>query len=352
MSQTIGRAIGASETLVAPDATRPEQPRWPAMPPDPAPGPRHHTDREAAERLLPARGPRQVPALVPELVLPNGLQADHEGLVPDHGRQPGAVPRRAVRLCLQPSELDGPDAHARDVSRRSPACTSTARSRQNLKAGRRNRFMWWTGVPVPFSPLQGRPASPRSATSRRCSTPAARWRSAPEGSIHVHEGDLLPFEEGAAYLALRAGVPIVPVAITGISAAFFRGRIQVRLGERIDVEGRAIEAQHRPLLGGRLARDQGDGRRRSRPCRRQAGFEGWLTDLFNDWGQGGRAAAERLRGPDPSDVPIPPPAPIVAASSAPSSDTRVSTSPAARCRPPPLPEDDVRRASVWHTRPR
>jgi hypothetical protein len=32
----------------------------------------------------------------------------------------------------------------------------------------------------------------------------------------------------------------------------------------------------------------------------------WLTDIFNDWGPGGRAAATDVHGPDPADVPIPP----------------------------------------------
>jgi hypothetical protein len=32
----------------------------------------------------------------------------------------------------------------------------------------------------------------------------------------------------------------------------------------------------------------------------------FLTDMFNDWGPGGREAASRRRGPDPADVPIPP----------------------------------------------
>jgi hypothetical protein len=41
-------------------------------------------------------------------------------------------------------------------------------------------------------------------------------------------------------------------------------------------------------------------------------FGRWLTDKFNDWGPGGRAAASREYGPRPEDVPIPllePPAP-------------------------------------------
>src|SRR5262245_857292 len=56
MSQTVG-AMGASEPLVAQDATRPAQPAWPSASPGvlpgALPGPRRHTDRVTAEKLLP-----------------------------------------------------------------------------------------------------------------------------------------------------------------------------------------------------------------------------------------------------------------------------------------------------------
>ena len=125
-----------------------------------------------------------------------------------------------------------------------------------------------------------------------------------EGTIHVHEGDLLPFQEGPAYMALRGGVPLVPVAITGTSWAHFRGRVQVRIGEPIPT-GERPTRQALANLTARAWHDvraMVDGDRDLRPPSR---LGRWVTDMFNDWGPGGRPAATLRHGPNPADVPIP-----------------------------------------------
>lgn len=55
---------------------------------------------------------------------------------------------------------------------------------------------------------------------------------------------LREFKEGAAYIAIKAGVPLVPIGITGTreilpigSAHVRRGRVQVRIGDPIATEG-------------------------------------------------------------------------------------------------------------------
>lgn len=178
----------------------------------------------------------------------------------------------------------------------------------DLRKGRRNQFMWFTGVCVPFSPLKDDLLT------------SVRWVQAVfdtggilaisgEGSIHVHEGDLLPFQEGVAYFALRGGVPIVPIAITGISWARFRGRVQIRIGEPIETGGRPTRRAiaHYTARTWHAIRSMVDGDR-DQPA--PGLFQRWLTDLFNDWGPGGRAGATQRHGPAPADVPIPPLAPI------------------------------------------
>ena len=92
-----------------------------------------------------------------------------------------------------------------------------------MREGGRNRFMRWTGIPVPFSPLKDDLLT-SIKRAQAVFDSGADLAIAGEGAIHVHEGELLPLQEGAAYLALRAGVPIVPVAITGTSWPHFRGR--------------------------------------------------------------------------------------------------------------------------------
>ena len=173
----------------------------------------------------------------------------------------------------------------------------------DLRKGVRNRFMWWTTIPVPFSPHKDDLLTSVRQAQAVFDMGASLAISA-EGRIHVHEGDLLPFEEGAAYLALRAGVPIVPVAITGTSWAHFRGRVLVRIGEPIPTGARPTRravARYTALTWHRLRAMVADDRDLPVP----GPIERWFTDLINDWGPGGRAAASEVRGPDPADVPIP-----------------------------------------------
>ena len=174
----------------------------------------------------------------------------------------------------------------------------------DIRSGGRNRFMWWTGIPIPFSPNKDDMLT-SVKRAQAVFDSGGVLAIAAEGAIHVHEGDLLPFEEGAAYLALRAGVPIVPMAITGTSWAHFRGRVLVRLGEPIQTEGRPTReavarytARTWHALRAMVAND------RDLPPPGPIGR--WLTDLFNDWGPGGREAASRIHGPDPADVPYGP----------------------------------------------
>jgi 1-acyl-sn-glycerol-3-phosphate acyltransferase len=173
----------------------------------------------------------------------------------------------------------------------------------DLRKGGRNRFMWWFGLCVPFSPLKDDLLTSVRWVQAVFDTGDALAISG-EGTIHVHEGDLLQFQEGPAYMALRGGVPLVPVAITGTSWAKFRGRVQVRIGEPLPTGERptrhALAAYTARVWHAIRAMVDAD-RDLAPPSR----FGRWLTDLFNDWGPGGRAAASQLRGPAPADVPIP-----------------------------------------------
>jgi 1-acyl-sn-glycerol-3-phosphate acyltransferase len=172
-----------------------------------------------------------------------------------------------------------------------------------LQKGIRNRLMLWTRIAVPFSPHKDDLLTSVRRAQAVFDSGAPLAISA-EGSIHVHEGDLLPFEEGAAYLALRAGVPIVPVAITGTSWAHFRGRVLVRIGEPIPTGERPTRqavARYTAVAWHGLKAMVADDRDLPVP----GPIGRWFTDLINDWGPGGRAAASLRRGPDPADVPVP-----------------------------------------------
>lgn len=177
----------------------------------------------------------------------------------------------------------------------------------DMRVGGRNRLMWWSGISVPF-----RPGKDDLVTSVRRSEAVFRSGAmlaiAGEGRIHVHEGDLMPLQEGTAYLALRARVPIVPVAITGTSWVGFRRTVVVRVGEPIPTgprPTREVVAHYTAMTWHALRAMVANDRDPSVP----GPFGRWLTDRFNDWGPGGRSAEAGVHGPRPEDVPIPPLAP-------------------------------------------
>jgi len=65
----------------------------------------------------------------------------------------------------------------------------------------------------------------------------------PEGGRSA-DGVLQPFKDGAAYIAIKAGVPVVPLGISGTrkilamhSATFHRGSVTLRIGEPIPTAG-------------------------------------------------------------------------------------------------------------------
>jgi 1-acyl-sn-glycerol-3-phosphate acyltransferase len=77
---------------------------------------------------------------------------------------------------------------------------------------------------------------------------------APEGT-RSHTGALIRAKTGAAYLADKSGVPVIPVAISGTDGAIWRAlllqrpRIHVQIGTRVELlsierEGREATLQH------------------------------------------------------------------------------------------------------------
>jgi 1-acyl-sn-glycerol-3-phosphate acyltransferase len=65
----------------------------------------------------------------------------------------------------------------------------------------------------------------------------------PEGG-RTSDGELRPFQSGAAYLAIRAQVPIVPIALSGVydllpihTKHFYPCQLTVRVGEPIETKG-------------------------------------------------------------------------------------------------------------------
>jgi 1-acyl-sn-glycerol-3-phosphate acyltransferase len=60
----------------------------------------------------------------------------------------------------------------------------------------------------------------------------------PEGNYGPAEGGLMPFHKGFAHFAIKAGVPVVPVGLSGTKDVWFRKTIKVLVGQPIPSQGR------------------------------------------------------------------------------------------------------------------
>lgn len=154
----------------------------------------------------------------------------------------------------------------------------------DMARGLRNRLMRWSALAIPAPP--GRPLG---AVRRIEALLAAghRLAIAGEGRIHAREREILPLQEGPAYVAVRAGVPLVPVAILGTTWLAFGRRVRIRIGEPIlppaDVAPREAVAVLTRTCRARLLELVADAPETSPPG--PVGRR--LTDLFNAW-PGGR----------------------------------------------------------------
>ena len=160
----------------------------------------------------------------------------------------------------------------------------------DIAIGGRNRLMAWTGTIVPYKPGKN-DLLDATRRVRAVFATGGVLAIAGEGRIHARESELLPLSEGAAYFALRSGVPIVPVGINGTSWLRFGGRVRVRIGEPIPANGRptrealaAMTEQTWTALHALVA-DHPDVPKPGR-------FGRWLTERFNYWPEGSRPTGD------------------------------------------------------------
>jgi 1-acyl-sn-glycerol-3-phosphate acyltransferase len=178
---------------------------------------------------------------------------------------------------------------------------------EDMSVGGRNRLMTWTGATIPYRPGK---RDLLEATRRVHAVIAGGGvvAIAGEGRIQPFECRIGPLNEGAAYFAIREGVPLVPIAIHGTSWLGFGRRIRVTIGTPLEPSGRPtreavdeLTARCRDALQ-ELVRDEPD---RSRP----GPIGRWVTERFNDWPEGSRAAAEAAAAPEDGRLEIDPTTP-------------------------------------------
>lgn len=98
------------------------------------------------------------------------------------------------------------------------------------------RFQWWlirtTGGYVPVV-RERRGDRALFAHVDRCLAVGGAVAIFPEANYGPTEGELMPFHRGFAHFALKAGVPVIPVALSGTKDLWFRKRIRVVIGSAL-----------------------------------------------------------------------------------------------------------------------
>ena len=167
----------------------------------------------------------------------------------------------------------------------------------DMSRGTRNRLMIWTGTAIPFRPDK----DDLIGVTRRVAAILAAGNVvaiAGEGRIHAGERELLPLDEGAAFFAIRSGVPLVPVAVNGTSWLVFGRRLRVQVGEPIATTGRPTREAVAELrrVGWTALHDLvADFPDPVPPATGSLWYR--LTELFNEWPDGTRPAPSSSAAP-------------------------------------------------------
>jgi 1-acyl-sn-glycerol-3-phosphate acyltransferase len=152
---------------------------------------------------------------------------------------------------------------------------------EDMAKGWRNRLLHWSGMSVPFKPSR---TDLLDTTRRATGVLNAGYVLciAGEGRLSDREGEIVPLYEGAAYFALRARVPILPMAIIGTRWLRFGKRVTMRAAEPVLVDGLRGDRAGVSVVTERV---QAEIERmiEGAPDEPPPGpFGRWLTDLFAD----------------------------------------------------------------------
>jgi 1-acyl-sn-glycerol-3-phosphate acyltransferase len=111
---------------------------------------------------------------------------------------------------------------------------------EDINTGWKNALIRWSHMAVPFRPSK---TDLIDTTRRATSVLKSGYVLAlsGEGRLSDTDADLVPIQEGAAFFALRAGAPIVPMAIIGAHWLRFGKTVTMRVGPVIELHGRRAD---------------------------------------------------------------------------------------------------------------
>lgn len=108
-------------------------------------------------------------------------------------------------------------------------------------------ILGWSIAAAGFIPVDRKERSRSGATVEAALRRLEGGRSVvvfPE-ETRTHSGELLPFKKGAAHLALRSGLSILPLGLAGTFRVLPRGALQITPGPVVLVVGDPIETESR-----------------------------------------------------------------------------------------------------------
>lgn len=156
---------------------------------------------------------------------------------------------------------------------------------REMSAGRRNALITWTERGVPFQP-GGTDIAQVTKRAVRLLRSGAILAIAGEGRLSDREGQTLPLEVGVAHFAQLAGVPIVPVAVSGTQRIRLGKTVRIRIGEPIHGSTKIGESRRSAALT-LIGRTQDELQRlldelAPHDAREPGPVGAWLSEVFNE----------------------------------------------------------------------
>jgi 1-acyl-sn-glycerol-3-phosphate acyltransferase len=108
----------------------------------------------------------------------------------------------------------------------------------------KNRLHWWAVRQIGgYVPVDLRRHADHVLVDqvRKCLSTGAVVAIFPEAEYGPREGELLAFKKGFAHFAIQAGVPVLPVGLSGNKDLWLGKRLEVRVGTAIDGSGMTVD---------------------------------------------------------------------------------------------------------------